>query len=326
MKLTVALAADDQFAAPLGITIYSIIKNASAQDVLDIFVLDCGITEENRQKIRSLFAGTRHQVTFLTCDLTSLKTVPMRDHWSIAIFARLFLPHLLPHTQRVLYLDSDVLVRGSLSELFELDMRDALIAGVKDWALWALYKFQPRQLDSFYVNEDFVKMFARVDYFNAGVLLMNLDLARKENLTEKCLHFIAQHQNELRFFDQDAINFVCADKRKILPLRFNMPPFLNEQEVPAALQQEFRQTKGQCVIVHYLSKYKPWLYGYNWGRKEEYLAYMAHTPWPRPWSRWTAWQRAKRIFRYWFIHPACLFKPSFWHNATASQWEGLFLE
>ncbi len=325
MQLTVALAADNDFAAPLAVAVYSIIKNAAAQDELNIIVLDCGIEEENRQKIRSLLKGTPHQVTFIACDLSMVKDIPMKDHWSVAIFARLLLPQLLPDTARVLYLDSDVLVRGSLAELFSLDMQGTLIAGVRDWALWALYKFQPEQLDSFYVNEEFVKMFKHIDYLNSGVLLINLDLARKEDLTGKCLRFIERHQKQLRFFDQDAINFVCAEKRKILPLRFNMPPFLDEKEVPPALLQEFKETKDRCVVVHYLSKYKPWLYGYNWGRKEEYLSYMAQTPWPRPWSRWTPWQRAKIIFRYWLIHPACFFKPSFWRQAIASQWEGMFL-
>lgn len=325
MKLTVALAADNDFAAPLGIALYSMIKNAAVQDMLDIVVLDCGIKEDNRQKIRSFFAGTRHQVSFIPCNLDMVKDIPLRDNWSAAIFARLLLPQLLPDTERVLYLDSDILVLGSLAELFSLDMQDALIAGVRDWALWASFKFPSEKLDSVYINEDFVKMFKQIDYLNSGVLLMNLDLARKEGLTEKCLQFIKQYESKLIFFDQDAINFVCGEKRKILPLRFNMLPFLNEKEVPPALLQEFNETKDRCVVLHYLSKYKPWLYGYNWGRKEEYLSYMAHTPWPRPWSRWTAWQRAKIIFRYWLIHPACFLKPSFWRNAKASQWEGIFL-
>lgn len=325
MKQVVALAADNNFAPPLGISIYSIIKNISEQDVLDIVVLDCGIEQENKDKIRSLVEGTPHQVTFVPCDLSMIKGIHISERWSIATFARLFLPDILPKVERVLYLDSDVLVRGSLTELFSMDMRDALIAGVRDIGIWPRYKLYPENLGRFYVNEDFVKMFSRVDYLNAGVLLFNLDLARKENFTEKCLRCLQEHGHEIKLLDQDVINFVCAEKRKVLPLRFNMPAFAKKEEVPVPFQEEFSSMEKDCVIVHYMSQNKPWLYGYDWGRKEEYLKYMMHTPWPRPWSRWTAWQRIKVIFRYWLIHPACFFKPSFWRNAKESEWEGLFL-
>lgn len=325
MKQVVALAADNKFAPPLGIAIYSIIKNAAAQDKLNIIVLDCGIEEENRQKIRSLLKGTPHQVAFVPCNLSLIKGISISERWSIATFARLFLPEILPDAERVLYLDSDVLVRGSLSELFSMDMQNALIAGVRDLGLWPRYKFHPENLGGFYVNEDFVKMFSQVDYLNAGVLLINLNLARKENFTQKCLQFLQEHGHEIKLLDQDIINFVCAEKRKVLPLRFNTPAFAKKEEVPAPFQKEFSSMGENCVIVHYMSQNKPWLYGYNWGRKEEYLSYMAHTPWPRPWSRWTARQRAKIIFRYWLVHPACFFKPSFWRNAKESDWEGIFL-
>lgn len=333
--LEVAFASDERFAPHMGVAIYSLLANTDEKDIIRVNVLDCGIGKENRSKLEGLARGTRHKIRWISCDMSLLGPFPVSPGYSMAVYARFLLPRLLPKTDKVLYLDGDVLVRGSLAGIFEVDMSDCLIAGVPDNVLWGLYRFRPQDLDIYYVGEDFNQMFARVDYFNSGVLLMNLELMRRTNFITHCLDLIDKRGQEIKNQDQDVINFVCAEKRRRLPFTYNTIALPSELFAPE-IRPHMAPLLESCVIRHYAGPFKPWLrvgelwkWGFSggeWGKmKDEYRRYMRLSPWPRVQSRWTFLQRVRRMARYMAVHPGCLFKPSFWRGASESEWEGIFM-
>lgn len=121
--------------------------------------------------------------------------------------ARLFAPQYV-EDDKVLYLDSDCVVLKSIDELFEIDLKDNLFAGV----------IEPSKSSS-------------EPYFNAGVLLLNLKQWREENITEKVMNII--NKKFLRYPDQDALNII-GNKRAIqLDCKYNSNMFCGESVYPS---------------------------------------------------------------------------------------------
>ena len=144
---------------------------------------------------------------------------------------RLYLDFAPEIRGRILYLDNDVLCHGPLDELETLDMHGAEIAGVLDrYGRW------------FFHNEA-----RRWDYLNSGVLLMDMDLIRENNLFERCREMCAE--KKLFMPDQSAIN-------KLSPKKHQLPRRFNEQHRirPDTALQHFSTRFGPCGLINV----KPW--------------------------------------------------------------------
>ena len=123
-KINVCLACDDNYSKYAGVVIASILANADPQDRLNIYILDGGIKEENKQKIQSLKNIKDCEISFITIDesmFEEYKKIPTLQHISFATFYRLKLTTLLPDIHKIIYFDCDMAVVSSLQELFETD-------------------------------------------------------------------------------------------------------------------------------------------------------------------------------------------------------------
>lgn len=120
-------------------------------------------------------------------------------------FGRLLLPEIVEEG-KVLYLDTDTLVVNDISDLWNYDISEYYIAGVKDFGIE-----ERGNLEELGINGK---------YINAGVVLFNLDKMREDNVEEKCFDLI--NEIELIFYDQDALNYVCTDKELYLPSMYNI--------------------------------------------------------------------------------------------------------
>ncbi|MAR92628.1 MAG: hypothetical protein CML06_17365 [Pseudomonadales bacterium] len=160
-----------------------------------------------------------------------------------AMYYRLLIPELIS-AERVLYLDCDVLVRDTLMPLFSLDFGTAYLAAVDN---------------PFFNRFSELGLTADMGYFNSGVLLINSELWRRDNLKQKVMEVVASAPELLHMPDQDAINRVVAGNWLRLPIRYNMQMsfFLR----PAALSTQFPELpdalRNPC-IVHFSTPNKQW--------------------------------------------------------------------
>lgn len=176
--------------------------------------------------------------------------------------------------ERVLYLDGDTIVKGSLLKLMQTEMHDNWIAGVKDTS----EKIRQRELgmDS--------------DYVNAGVILINMDKWREEKIGERLISFINTCPEKLSYADQDVLNAVCAGKIEFLELKYNFNHDTNELALPVlsdlyGLDQEelyecVKDHFANVVVWHYYGTNKPWRKGERLGVSEkEFLKYYNKSRW-----------------------------------------------
>jgi lipopolysaccharide biosynthesis glycosyltransferase len=163
-------------------------------------------------------------------------------------------------------LDCDLIVRDDIGDLWATDISQYFLAAVPD----------P-------YSDNHVQLGFREDeeYFNSGVLLVNLAKWRENDVLPRLIRYTEQNSQILRYHDQCTLNAVFRNQVLFLPFRWNFPA-RNADLPPTALgmtKQGFRHLRQNPSIVHYTGPFKPWLYSQEPHYKASYYEYLALTPW-----------------------------------------------
>jgi lipopolysaccharide biosynthesis glycosyltransferase len=212
-------------------------------------------------------------------------------------YARLLIPRIFPDTvSRVLYLDTDLLVLDDLGPLWETDLDGAVVGAVSD--LFFHTAFVADGLDPELMRADpRYEGLPRVrDYFNAGVLLIDVDRWREKRISEKALEYLTRY-SESPHMDQDALNFVCDNLWKKLDPRWNVQ------------DHRKRTVERGSGIVHFVGVSKPWDARATSPNAGFYDAFRSRTCFARTpldkllnsflrlWVRFNLWVRFKNVLR-----------------------------
>ncbi len=257
MNINVAFCFDENLVKQVRVSVASLLDAGKDPDVH--YHIYCVCTKEAasvRGELEKIVAARDGQSQIRLVDIENpyKKAYEVRGI-SAGAYLRLELPDLLPDTDRILYLDIDTLVRGSLKELWQIDMKEYLLAGVKaavnitdkwDWNSDRPYWHMLADMKGSYVN--------------SGVLLMNLDAMRRGNLRQKW-----EELSKIRMYyqDQDMLNISCKGKIYHLPAKYNRFAYFSDEEygqfVTEGLytQEECREAVETPTIIHYAAD-KPW--------------------------------------------------------------------
>ena len=257
--IPIFFAIDDGYMPFLAVALESLIENSSKKYYYSIKILYTNISEENKKKINKY---KRENVNIEFVDLNYyIETVKdklyTRDYYTNTTYFRLFISNLYPQYNKAIYLDSDIVVLGDIAELYNQDMGDNLIAAAPDDVIQTTKVFQE-------YAEKVVGVADYRNYFNAGILLMNLDEFRKFDFQNKFLYLL----ETIKFTvaqDQDYLNRLCKGKVKIIDKAWDTMPIGNE-----TLEEK------DLKIVHYNLADKPWHYD-NIKYKEYFWKYAKKT-------------------------------------------------
>jgi len=209
----VVVAADEGFAIGLAVAMHSALRTLDPVCRPSVYVLDNGLSDGSRARVRGIAhrLGRGGDLRFVEINPERFEGVQMPHHLPAASFSRLLIPELVdPGTERVVYLDSDLLVRGDLSPLFRLDLGGAAIAGVRDFLVRS---FDPETLALSRQESEYPR-----PYFNAGVLVIDVAAWLRAGIGEQALGQAAERF--LDWGDQDALNLV-VDRWHTLDDRWN---------------------------------------------------------------------------------------------------------
>lgn len=256
--IPIFFAVDDGYIPFLAVALESLIQNSAKGYYYSIKILYTKIEEDNKKKI-SKYENDNVKIEFVDLNyyIEEIKDkLYTRDYYTKTTYFRLFIPNLYPQYDKVIYLDSDIVVLGDISELYNIEIGDNLVAAAPDGIIQSTKVFQD------YV-EKVVGMADYRNYFNAGVLLMNLDELRKFNFQEKFLNLLETVKYRV-VQDQDYLNRLCKGRTKIISDVWDKMP------IPTY------KVKGEDLkLVHYNLNHKPWhfdnvLYSdYFWKYAEE---------------------------------------------------------
>lgn len=278
--LRVVYGSDDNYAKFMGVSMYSLFSTNTAFARIVVYVLDCGITGENKARLRAVAEQWGREICFVDMGgaVESLNLRMGAHKIAIASYARLFMATLLPEEcSRVLYIDCDTLVRDSLAPLWATEFGTALIAGAQD------------TVDSYFLSVIGLPKEAR--YINAGVLLANLAAWRAENLQEKFMALIAKFEGNVPHHDQGTINAVCGERRVIIPLRYNVTANLysfSAQTIRKIYfldtyypQEELTRALEKPAIVHFTTGLlgRPWEENSTHPEQQAFWDTVQQTPW-----------------------------------------------
>jgi len=268
-EVVIAFGVDGAYVPHLATTIASIVANAPGAR-LRFMVIHDGVPLSDQRKVESCAPGQAFEWPLMT-DSRALN-FDQQNHISRATYYRFAIPYLAPASaDRVIYLDSDLVVLGDIRDLAATDLEGNAIGAVFDPAV---------DVEAYAQKMELVP--ARLAYFNAGVLLLDVAQLRRSGIFEAAMAFAAEQKNKLDFGDQCALNYVLWGKWKRLDPVWNVQRRMvaNDGRPNFATPLD-SQVHRRPKIVHFTEEIKPWSVGgyhpYIWA----YYKYLRKTPYWR---------------------------------------------
>lgn len=268
-RLNICFSADDNYARHLGTAIASILHNGEAENNYNFYVLDGGIADENKQKLIELKKIKDFNIEFYKINPDDFKNCPLNRYYvSLSTFYRFKIPSLLPYSlDRVLYLDCDIVVMKDLNEMFSTDFDGCMAAVIEDEG--SIHQSERMKFPESHI------------YFNAGILLLNLEELRKFDFEKECFRYLEENREIIRLQDQDILNGIFLDKCKYLHLRWNANGriYIENNLRNNYTEQEIEEATTDPGILHYTDIHKPWVDTCKHPLRSEYLKFLEMTPW-----------------------------------------------
>jgi lipopolysaccharide biosynthesis glycosyltransferase len=241
--IQLALAFDKGYLTPFYTLLTSIFQHNSG-NLVTLHVIATGLTKVEEQDIVDFVINTGGDIKFYVIENIDVTQFVMPDHevtyLSPAIYYRLFFPFLIKNVSRLLYIDVDTLVVGDLQEVFSFDMKGCPAAAVTDTDM-------PIRSE--------LGIFSTKEYFNSGVLLIDIPAWKNQHITEKALQVIQEKPQLIKQYpDQDALNIALKNNWLKLPVAYNLMRLYVPNEVP---KRQFSKFINEQKIIHYNGK-KPW--------------------------------------------------------------------
>jgi lipopolysaccharide biosynthesis glycosyltransferase len=276
-RVEVVYCCDEYYARHVAVSVRSVVDTLDPGWTARVWVVCSGLDATARGVIADAGRGGAATFEFVEADAREFAWAPVGLHVSAATYYRLSLPWLLPpEVHRLVYLDVDVIVERSLARLFVESCEGCVLAAVENPGI---------------AHKHELGLPPDVRYFNAGVLLVDLDAWRERRVSERTLEFVRTHPLPLRLWDQDALNAVVHGAWKPLDWRWNQQAKLFRiARPPEFTRAEWRRVLEEPYVVHFSTGLKPWKYACFHplrGRWFHYLDRTAHRGWrPRPEKPW----------------------------------------
>ena len=263
MQYNICYSFDSNYVEQFMVSVVSLLANADKDECFDIFVLDGGLTKTDKAVIESLKKSYKNfslkylsvnEKDFKNCPLLKEKSQEFKHyHVTLPTYFRFKLPSILGKINSVLYLDCDVIIRGSLKNLFSIELKDTAAAMVEDVE-----------------SDSEAKRLGLKNYFNAGVMLINLDYWRKNKIEDKLFEYTKTHTDEIKWQDQDILNCVLNENIKAVDTKWNYQYFLYDEVNTNDL--------NEAEILHLSGRFKPWLLPFDHPIYDIYYSYLYETP------------------------------------------------
>lgn len=254
MKMNILVTLDAGYLSPLTIMLRSLVDNHRCE--LDVYVMNSSLTKKHLKQVRDnveAYCGSQAvqglRLIDIKVDQAMLQDAPITDRYPQEMYYRIFAARFLPeHLDRVLYLDPDMVIINSLTELYEMNMGG-------DW--FAAASHVGKVLEK--INEIRLQSEEPGPYINSGVMLMNLKELRKHQDERQVFDYIEKNKELLILPDQDVISALYGGRiREIDPYRYNMTERLLMVQLPGTELADMKWICDHCAVIHYCGRNKPW--------------------------------------------------------------------
>jgi lipopolysaccharide biosynthesis glycosyltransferase len=265
--ISIVVVCDNHYIILLATLIKSIEVNHHSFEKIDIYIVEDNVSNKNKIKLLSSIETeliTLHWLEIKTCIPKHIRLPLDRSSYPLNIYVRLFIPYFLPPgISKVIYMDVDMIVQSDISNLWNIDLGDKIVAAVMDPSVktvsnnWGGIK-----------NYQELGLSACTKYFNSGLLIIKTQKLLKLNITEKIISCIVSNKQYAKYPDQYGLNVVLANQWLEIDSRWNHFASDNSREY-------------EPFIIHFV------------GRKPIYKSYRNHNIYKNLFYRYllsTKWQ------------------------------------
>ena len=264
----IACAADNKYVQHTVVMLTSLFEN-NKENIIHLHFFSADFSTENKNKVAQTVLKYQQHFSFYPLDASLFKDCYVSNHVSFATYYRIVIPDfLINQTNKILYLDTDIVVCKNLKPLWDINIENYTIGAVNEIN-----------------NEGPIRLGfdEKYKYFNAGILLINAKNWVAENLKETLFEYIKTNFNKLTFWDQDALNANLYNKRLTLEPKWNQlsPVFEvnNRTLLSFYTAAEITELKKTPAIVHFSGSSKPWDLLNIHPFKNTYYKYLTLTEW-----------------------------------------------
>ena len=194
--MNILYSSDDNYAKISMVSLASMLENNKEIKKIKIYYIDDNISIENKKKIIEIVNLFKREIEFISSDILDTSFI-MKTNFSKAGYYRLLISNIILE-DKILYIDCDTLILNSLEKLWNINMKNIPIAGVVDTV-------------QNYVATS-VGMKNNSSYINSGVMLINLDYWRKNDIEKEIMNFFNQYSGKVPHHDQGVVNGIFENK------------------------------------------------------------------------------------------------------------------
>ncbi|MBD3614985.1 MAG: hypothetical protein HUJ22_00330 [Gracilimonas sp.] len=259
-----------------GISMISMFENNKDVEDLTVYLFSKNITDTSIQQLSDI--ANEYGRKFVNIPLSTILydlNVKETERHIITVYAKLFFSRI-DEIEKIIYLDSDTIVNSSLREMWSIDLRNNLVAGVETFSVKVKNELGLTKGDKF---------------INDGVVVLNLKKLRSENMEQNFLQFINQYKGAPPFLSEGTINVVCKGQIKTIHPKFNLMSGLLTIQNRSYYKSEnlggyyndatINEAIRNPVVIHYLAAFfnRPWDKNCRHPLKNIYLKYKEMSPW-----------------------------------------------
>lgn len=304
--MNVFFFSSDLYMCLAAVSMISMLENNKTIGKIHFYIADDGIKHETKEKLAEVISKYNADITYIHLpDPSELLDFPFKDRYQIGhSYPRMCIARLLPETlERVLILDSDTLVLRDLSDLWNIDLGNNIMAGVIDCM----------NLKAF--NRQFALEEGQF-YCNAGMFLVDMKKWREQKIEDKIIYTIKEHNGNIFFFEQTLMNYSCRGKIMKLHPEYNSYTLFYAFEYENLIKwrrptvfyskSEVQEAVDHPKIIHFTRNFymksHPWKKGSEHPLTEVYRGYMHMTPWIKLWED-NRTPKQERRYRLWHKIP-----------------------
>jgi lipopolysaccharide biosynthesis glycosyltransferase len=286
-ELSLVCCADDGYAMPLAVTLFSAAANLTRDCNPIFYLLDAGISFGNKRRIEQVVrrGHPRALVNWIIVDAKLLEGLPLIQHLNLVTYMRLLVPDVLPQSvEKVIYLDCDLIVQNDLSEIWQTSLDGHLVLAVRDFGVPTLGSFKGIR-----THLKRLGLTADAPYFNAGVMMLDLVKWREQKVSRRVIEFTRENEGTNNFCDQDGLNGVIGRNWKMLPLQWNSQigalrhlDQIEDCPLRTELYTSQQNLLKDAAILHFTGGGKPWNSGLRSPARPIFWSYLRRSGWFGP--------------------------------------------
>ena len=278
---------DSNYIMPTGVMIRSICDNNSNENIVFHIIVDSTVLDVQKKQLHDVVKDDPSKTVVFYCFQNNLLNTFPRigevkgNYLTKAAYYRLFATEILPNNiDKIIYLDSDIIVDKSIKDLWNMD--------ISNYAIGAVTDMSEKRHDYNRLGYD-----SDLGYFNSGVLYINLKYWRENKVVEKFGDIILNHNDKIKLHDQDILNIVFCKNKLYVPLKYNVQNgFLFKPEYQQLDYEKYKKeidiAIANATIIHYTHDIKPWHKDCTNPMRQKWYKY----------SKKTIWKKFKSIRKY----------------------------